>query len=87
MMIVDNVWKLTNTVRVGLDARSSHGQRRSTFPDKKNEYRRRCEVNCDTWLGTGNVCREFPVSSAHVCVQSVRKKSGRTWRMIGGSQS
>jgi hypothetical protein len=23
-MIVDNVWKLTNTVRVGLDARSSH---------------------------------------------------------------
>jgi hypothetical protein len=27
------VWKLTNTVRVGLDARSSHGQRQSTFPD------------------------------------------------------
>jgi len=26
-----------------------------------------------TWLGTANVCREFPVSSAHACVQSVRK--------------
>ena len=32
-MIVDNVWKLTNTVRVGLDARSSHAQRQSSFPD------------------------------------------------------
>jgi hypothetical protein len=26
-----------------------------------------------TWLGTGNVRREFPVSSAHVCVQYVRQ--------------
>ena len=26
-----------------------------------------------TWLGTGSVRREFPVSSAHACVQSVRK--------------
>ena len=26
-----------------------------------------------TWLGTGNVRREFPVSSAHDCVQSVRQ--------------
>jgi hypothetical protein len=26
-----------------------------------------------TWMVTGNVCREFPVSSTHVCVQSVRK--------------
>ena len=25
------------------------------------------------WLGTGNVLREFPMSSAHACVQSVRK--------------
>jgi hypothetical protein len=25
-MIVDKVWKLTNTVRVGLDDRSSHSQ-------------------------------------------------------------
>ncbi len=33
----------------------------------------RCEVNCDTCLDTGNVRREFPVSSAHDCVQSVRK--------------
>ena len=24
-------------------------------------------------MGTGNVIREFPVSSTHVCVQSVRK--------------
>jgi hypothetical protein len=37
-MIVDNVWKLTNTVRVGLDARSSHAQRRSTFPDNVCSY-------------------------------------------------
>jgi hypothetical protein len=27
-----------------------------------------------TWLGTGNVCREFPVSSTHACVQYVRQK-------------
>jgi hypothetical protein len=26
-----------------------------------------------TWLGTGNVHREFAVSSAHACVQSVRQ--------------
>ena len=26
-----------------------------------------------TWLAPANVRREFPVSSAHVCVQSVRK--------------
>ncbi len=26
-----------------------------------------------TWLGTGNVHREFPVSSAHACVQYVRQ--------------
>jgi hypothetical protein len=26
-----------------------------------------------TWLGTGNVRREFPVSSTHVCVQYVRQ--------------
>ena len=32
-MIVDKVWKLTNTVRVGLDARSSHAQTQSTLPD------------------------------------------------------
>ncbi len=30
LMIVDKVWKLTNTVRVGLDARSSHAQTQST---------------------------------------------------------
>jgi hypothetical protein len=33
LMIIDKVWKLTNTVRVGLDARSSHAQTQSTFPD------------------------------------------------------
>jgi hypothetical protein len=37
-MIVDKVWKLTNTVRVGLDARSSHTQRQSTFPDNVCSY-------------------------------------------------
>jgi hypothetical protein len=37
-MIVDKVWKLTNTVRVGLDARSSHAQRQSTFPDNVCSY-------------------------------------------------
>jgi hypothetical protein len=26
-----------------------------------------------TWLVTGNVCREFPVSSAQYCVQYVRQ--------------
>jgi hypothetical protein len=37
-MIVDKVWKLTNTVRVGLDARSSHTHRQSTFPDNVCSY-------------------------------------------------
>ena len=37
-MIVDKVWKLTNTVRVGLDVRSSHAQRQSTFPDNVCSY-------------------------------------------------
>ncbi len=32
-LLVDKVWKLTNTVRVGLDVRSSHAQTQSTFPD------------------------------------------------------
>ncbi len=26
-----------------------------------------------SWLDTANVCRQFPVSSTHACVQSVRK--------------
>jgi hypothetical protein len=33
-MIVDKVWELTNTVRVGLDPPSSHAQRQTTFPDE-----------------------------------------------------
>jgi hypothetical protein len=37
-MIVDKVWKLTNTVRVGLDDRSSHEQKQSTFPDNVSSY-------------------------------------------------
>jgi hypothetical protein len=37
-MIVDKVWKLTNTVRVGLDDRSSYTQRQSTFPDNVCSY-------------------------------------------------
>ena len=38
LMIVDKVWKLTNTVRVGLDARSSHVKIQSTFPDNVCSY-------------------------------------------------
>ena len=37
-MIVDKVWKLTNTVRIGLDVRSSHAQTQSTFPDTVCSY-------------------------------------------------
>jgi hypothetical protein len=37
-MMVDKVWKLTNTFRVGLDDRSSHSQRQSTFPDNVYSY-------------------------------------------------
>ena len=37
-MIVDKVWKLTNTVRVGLDDWSSHTHRQSTFPDNVCSY-------------------------------------------------
>ena len=33
-MIVDKIWTLTNTVRVGLVPRSSHAQVQATFPDK-----------------------------------------------------
>jgi hypothetical protein len=32
-MIVDKIWKLTNTVKVGLAPRSSHSQRQATFQD------------------------------------------------------
>ena len=52
-MIVDNVWKLTNTVRVGLDARSSHAQRQSTFPDNVCSYCPPCHGHSVTqkiWL-------------------------------------
>ena len=42
-MIVDNVWKSTNTVRVGLDVRSSHPQRQSTFPDNVCSYCPPCQ--------------------------------------------
>ncbi len=37
-MIVDKIWKMTNTIRVGLDDRSSHAQRQSTFPDNVCSY-------------------------------------------------
>ena len=37
-MIVDKIWKLTNTVRVGLGPRSSHLQRQTTFPDDVYSY-------------------------------------------------
>jgi hypothetical protein len=30
----NKVWKMTNTERVGLDPRSSHTQRQTTFPDE-----------------------------------------------------
>jgi hypothetical protein len=43
-MIVDKVWKSTNTVRGGLDARSSHAQRQSTFPDNVCSYCPPCHV-------------------------------------------
>ena len=33
-MIVDKVWKLTNTVSVGVDPWSSHTHRQTTFPDE-----------------------------------------------------
>ncbi len=46
-MIVDKVWKLTNTVRVGLDARSSHTQTQSTFPDTVCSYCPPYECRCD----------------------------------------
>jgi hypothetical protein len=45
-MIVDKVRKLTNTVRVGLDARSSHAQRQSTFPDNVCSYCPPCHGVC-----------------------------------------
>jgi hypothetical protein len=37
-MIVDQTWKLTNTVRVGLPPRSSHTHRQDTFPDNVCSY-------------------------------------------------
>ena len=50
-MIVDNVWKLTNTVRVGLDDRSSHVQRQSTFPHNVSSYCPPCHgvSHCENW--------------------------------------
>jgi hypothetical protein len=37
-MIVDEIWKLTNVVRVRLAPRSSHSQRQTTFPDNVCSY-------------------------------------------------
>jgi hypothetical protein len=50
-MILDNVWKLTNTVRVGLDARYSHTQRQSTFPDNVCSCCPPCHgvSHCENW--------------------------------------
>jgi hypothetical protein len=41
-----------------------------------------------TWLGTVNVHREFPVSSTHVCVQYVRQniREDMEDKRIGGSK-
>ncbi len=39
----------------------------------EESFRGCSEAIKQTWLGTANVRREFPVSSAHACVQSVRK--------------
>ena len=44
MIIVDKVWKLTNTVRVGLDRRSSHAQRQSSFPGNVCSHCPPCHV-------------------------------------------
>jgi hypothetical protein len=59
-MIVDNVWKLTNTVRVGLDTRSSHTERQSSFPDnvkmvKRNDKTKRLMIMEPTWSRDGTV--------------------------------
>ena len=50
-MIVDKGWKLTSTVRVGPDDRSSHPQRQSTFPDNMCSYYPLCYgvSHCENW--------------------------------------
>jgi hypothetical protein len=50
-MILDNVWKLTNTVRVGLDVRSSHASGQFTFPDNVCSYCPPCHgvSHCENW--------------------------------------
>jgi hypothetical protein len=63
-MIVDKVWKLTNTVRVGLDSHTQrHTQRQSTFPDNVYSYCSPCHGvshydNLTTFLFSGNL---FPI--------------------------
>jgi hypothetical protein len=78
-MIVDNVWKLTNTVRVGLDARSSHARRQSSFPDNvcscsipRVEMVKRSDKTNTGEGGKGKKSRTVSDDSAHSCVQSVR---------------
>ena len=58
-MIVDKVWKLTNTVRVGLDAWSSHAQRQSTFPDDVCSY---CQTFGPQECTDPFVCRQTTVA-------------------------
>jgi hypothetical protein len=71
-MIVDNVWKLTNTVRVGLDARSSHAQRQSTFPDNVCSY---CHTGEGAAIRTSvNIFEVSKRDKPQYCVDKVKDK-------------
>ncbi len=49
-MIVDKIWKLTNTVRVGLSPQSSHWQKQDTFPDNVCSYSPPVTLPMKIWL-------------------------------------
>jgi hypothetical protein len=73
LMIVDNVWKLTNTGRVGLDVRSSHTRKRILL-------QRMLPLNRLGW-SLEKCANNFP---CHQCVSVYNmyvKTSGRTWRI------
>ena len=86
-MIVDKVWKLTNTVRVGLDARSSHTQTQSTFPDTVCSYCPPCHgvfhyENLTTFLFFSK--KNFPPSCK---MKKSNDKRGRTVSDDAGGKS
>jgi len=75
-VIVDKIWKLTNTVKVGLAPRSSHSQKQATFPDKVCFYSPPGKRTENTNTGEGG--KKVRTTSDDAGGKSVSEKSKST---------